>query len=171
MEIKFNVNRDKIINAILYICSKLNGSVNIYNCLKIFYEADKYHLNKYGVVITGDKYIAMEHGTVPSATKDILYEKSDYWHNDNNKLYTISTTNKPDLDVLSKSNLEALDKGIEKYGNLEFAEVEYINQQEEGFKKTEKNKQIKFEDMIDDDNPEKEDIIKELQEMSGMYCL
>ena len=75
MEIKFNVNRDKIINAILYICSKLNGSVNIYNCLKIFYEADKYHLNKYGVVITGDKYIAMEHGTVPSATKDILYEK------------------------------------------------------------------------------------------------
>ena len=64
-----------------------------------------------------------------------------------------------------------MDKGIEKYGNLEFAEVEYINHQEEGFKKTEKNKQIKFEDMIDDDNPEKEDIIKELQEMSGMYCL
>ena len=27
------------------------------------------------------------------------------------------------------------------------------------------------EDMINDDNPEKEDIIKELQEMSGMYCL
>ena len=128
-------------------------------------------MNKYGIVVTGDKYIAMEHGTVPSVTKDILYAKSDYWHNDNDKLYTISTTMEPDLNVLSTSNLEALDKGIMKYGNLEFAEVEYLNHQEEGFKKTEKNKQIKFEDMIDDDNPEKDDIIEELQETSTFYCL
>ena len=39
--------------------------------LKLVYIADRYHLRKYGRLITNDTYFAMNYGPVPSGTKDI----------------------------------------------------------------------------------------------------
>ena len=40
--------------------------------------ADKEHLLDYGRPITGDSYVAMEHGPVPTSTRDILKFDSGY---------------------------------------------------------------------------------------------
>ena len=71
-KISFEINAEKTLEAILYVAQKLGGKVNRYNLMKIFFEADKYHLNKYARPITGDIYIAMQYGTVPSSVKDFV---------------------------------------------------------------------------------------------------
>ena len=40
--------------------------------LKYVYFADRYHLRKYGRLVTGDTYYAMQYGPVASATKEII---------------------------------------------------------------------------------------------------
>lgn len=60
----------------------MNGQVNKYNLMKIIFAADKYHLNKYGRSVTGDYYINMEYGTVPSNIKNIIDgNNKDYYLN------------------------------------------------------------------------------------------
>jgi uncharacterized phage-associated protein len=39
--------------------------------LKLIYFADRYHLRKYGRLVTNDIYYAMNYGPVPSSVKDI----------------------------------------------------------------------------------------------------
>jgi hypothetical protein len=58
MSIQFNMNTQKAIESVLWIIH--NGESNMYNIWKILFSAEKYHLNKYGRPITGDKYVAME---------------------------------------------------------------------------------------------------------------
>ena len=46
--------------------------------LKYVYFADRYHLRKYGRLITGDIYYAMQYGPVASATKEIIeFKRAD----------------------------------------------------------------------------------------------
>jgi len=40
--------------------------------LKYVYFADRYHLRKYGRLVTGDTYYAMRYGPVASATKEVI---------------------------------------------------------------------------------------------------
>lgn len=63
---------DKAINAILFSLSKLGGVTDMHKLCKILYFADQRHLSQYGRSITGDTYIAMQYGPVPSNVDDIL---------------------------------------------------------------------------------------------------
>jgi len=63
---------EKTLNAILYIASKMGGAVDMHKLSKTLYFADSEHLSKYGRSITGDVYIKMKYGPVPSKTDDIL---------------------------------------------------------------------------------------------------
>jgi uncharacterized phage-associated protein len=42
------------------------------NALKLVFLADRYHLRKYGRLITNDEYYAMRYGPVPSFAKDLI---------------------------------------------------------------------------------------------------
>ena len=56
---------------ILYVASKLQETT-FHRIVKLLYFADKLHLERYGRFITGDRYIAMEYGPVPSNVYDML---------------------------------------------------------------------------------------------------
>lgn len=56
-------------------CNKGNR-ISKLQALKLIYLADRYHLRKYGRLITGDQYFAMPMGPVASGVKD-LAEHSD----------------------------------------------------------------------------------------------
>jgi hypothetical protein len=68
-------NYKKILEAILYLINEADRCglyVTEFDIDKSMFLADVKHLNEYGRPITFDNYVAMVHGPVPSATRDIL---------------------------------------------------------------------------------------------------
>lgn len=131
-------NKDATINAVLYIVEKMGGKVDMHKVFKTLYFADMMHLSKYGRSITGDIYIAMEYGPVPSMTDDIFKavrgdsyfsDKADefkkYFHFYNR--FTIKADAKCDLDWLSESDIECLDKSIEKCKDKTFGQLTMLS--------------------------------------------
>ncbi|MGQ4276865.1 type II toxin-antitoxin system antitoxin SocA domain-containing protein [Pseudidiomarina sp. E22-M8] len=63
----------RILEAFAYVAERAPAQKkNMYNVLKVFYLADKLHMERYGRFIFDDKYSAMEKGPVPSAAYDLL---------------------------------------------------------------------------------------------------
>ena len=101
---------------------------------KILYFADRQHLSQYGRSITGDVYIAMQFGPVPSCVDDILKAIrgdsffSDYVSDLKNKIvfenrYIVKALAQPDMDELSESDVECLDYAIGICKNKSFQEL------------------------------------------------
>jgi uncharacterized phage-associated protein len=114
----------KIRAALLYVLSKFPQGVDYIKLFKILYFAQKQHLVTYGRVIVNDTFHADKHGPVPSFSYSALKAKE---RNSCTKdfaafLEGITITNKnvksstlPDMDELSISDIECLDKSFKKY--------------------------------------------------------
>ena len=64
-------NFEKTINSALYIAERIKIK-DFHRVFKILYFADREHLSKYGRPITGDTYIKMSDGPVPTKLYDIF---------------------------------------------------------------------------------------------------
>ncbi len=115
----------------LYVLQKKGGRSDIHSLFKILFFADAVHLSKYGRTITGDEYIAMNYGPVPSCTYDIVKALrgdsffSEFVGNIAQLFYivnknTIEMKIQPDLDYLSESDIECLNDSIVKCNGLSF---------------------------------------------------
>ena len=123
---------EKAINAVLYISRKLKRN-DFHKIFKILYFADRNHISEYGRSITGDTYIAMNDGPVPSNIYDIFKSvRGDGFFKDNNNFSQafnvvnwdlIQPISEPDLKKLSKTDLEFLDNSLIEYGDLSWDEV------------------------------------------------
>jgi uncharacterized phage-associated protein len=123
-------NFDKTINSALYVAEKIRIK-DFHRIFKILYFADREHLSKYGRPITGDTYIKMEAGPVPSNLYNIFksvrgdgipYDHlNEYFSVYDEKL--IKPEKEPDLRFLSKTDVSELDESISKYGELSFNEL------------------------------------------------
>lgn len=165
--IKFEKNAEKAMQCLLWILKKCPG-ISKYNIMKVMFAADCYHLNTYGRPIYGESYVAMKYGAVPSFMKDLLSMRSGmpFVECDKN---AFKATADPDWEQLSESDTEALQKGLEEYGSLSFAEVKKKNHQHRAWKnhkeelKTVRFCPISYEEMID--NPE---VLADLQELGDL---
>ncbi|MBI4187956.1 MAG: SocA family protein [Chloroflexi bacterium] len=117
----------KSTQALNYFAIQQGGQINKMKALKLIFLADRYHLRKYGRLVTNDNYVAMQHGPVPSATKDIA-ESNDYL-DDAIKCYSrefikpvgnlrLKSIKDVDDSILSESDLEALQFAWDKFGDL-----------------------------------------------------
>lgn len=127
--------QDVAIQAILYILQKMGGRCDIHKCHKILYFADNEHLSRWGRSITGDTYIKMDYGAVPSCIYDLFKAvrgdsyfagqvsdiRDNYFHFVNKKDIVSNTL--PDMDYLSVSDVELLDKYINELKDKNFDEV------------------------------------------------
>lgn len=131
MAIWFNMNTQKAIECVLWIIQ--NGESNMYNIWKILFSAEKYHLNKYGRPITGDKYIAMEFGTVPGWLYDATKTKRGEiaFYREDNSLHAERSSM---TEYLSDSDIEALKHGLNEYAGLDFKSVMNKNHEEPAWK-------------------------------------
>ena len=113
----FNFDHKKATQALNYFATTSGGKINKMKALKLVFLVDRYHLRKYGRLVTNDNYLAMKHGPVPSITRDIV-ESNDYL-DDAIKDYfqeyiepvdrwTIASLNQPDTSVFSETDIEAL---------------------------------------------------------------
>jgi hypothetical protein len=148
------MNTQKAIESVLWIIQ--NGESNMYNVWKVLFSAEKYHLNKYGCPITGDRYVAMEFGTVPSWLYDAAKIKRQGigFFKD---AHSLVAERVPMVDYLSQSNLEALNYGLSEYAGLDFKSVKDKNHEELAWKKNyalrggNESAPIPFEDIIEED--------------------
>ena len=166
-EISFVFNGKKSIHVILYIIQQCGGEVGEHNLWRIVFEADKYHLNKYGIPITGDTYRNMSFGPVPSSIynmvkghhmprgskspKEYLQEmemtKLPFKYNKDTHMLSSSVLHDPKRFI--KTNVEALDRGIKSYSSLSVEKLRQENYKERCWLETERRGLIPFELIVE----------------------
>lgn len=127
-------NLTKSIQAVLYVSNRLTRK-DFHKIFKVLYFADRNHLSLYGRTITGDSYVAMDDGPVPSKIYDIfkivrgdgLYSSEkkssfDPYFRVQNWMFLIPKMD-ADTDYLSASDIEELNNSLSLYGNLSWDEV------------------------------------------------
>lgn len=122
--VHFRFDLRKGTQALNFFAMKEGGLINKMKALKLVYFADKYHLRKYGRLITNDNYLAMQYGPVPSTMRDIV-EANDFL-DEKAKEYSnnfvvpiereIESRGAIDEHVFSESDLEALNFAWDKFG-------------------------------------------------------
>lgn len=117
--IMFSFNKDKSIHSVFFILNEIEEGCDIHKVCKILYFADQKHLVKWGRPITGDHYIKMNYGPVPSNIKNIIDFSSDIQRNGN----ILSTVIEYDSDELSVSEINCLKESIEENRKLNFNEL------------------------------------------------
>ena len=130
--IQMTFNRNKALNAVLHVAEKLKRK-DFHKIFKILYFSDREHLVQYGRSITGDRYIAMADGPVPSYLYDIFKSvRGDGYFKDNGEFSTyfvvtdwnlIIPQKKADLNELSATDVQLIDEAIVCYGEMSWDEI------------------------------------------------
>ncbi|MEA1878412.1 MAG: Panacea domain-containing protein [Bacteroidota bacterium] len=169
--IKFKFNKQKSIEAVLYLISKSGkNSYDLYKIVKMIFEADKYHLNYYMRPVTGDHFVSMAKGIVPSKIYDLCKVEDPKAPFFKKSARIIMANRIANCEYLSESDIEALDLAFEKLNPMTFGQICERNHAEnpawgknylEG-----SSKKIAFDQLIDD--PE---IIDELKDISSRIII
>lgn len=132
----FQVDKQKTLNATLYILQHL-GECDYHKVFKILYFADQLHLKSFGSPLTGDSYIAMPYGPVPSFLYDVFKaaEKGNspfieamelsnlFAVKREGKIPMVNAQHPVNLEELSASNLEVLTQALGENYALSFEEL------------------------------------------------
>ncbi len=145
-------DRLKILNALLYLIEQGDGkdiAVTQYTILKTFFFADRSHLNRYGRPITFDNYKAMKDGPVASFIYDVLKNNVNFldafgvvgplWERTPAPeiaprafRYHMCRA-KPDLDILSESEVEALSDAFATSTSLSFKQIKRLTHEDPAY--------------------------------------
>jgi uncharacterized phage-associated protein len=171
MPLEFKPHFDKIIELMLYL-AHLRGGFDKYQVVKLFYLADREHINTYGRPITFDKYVALPFGPVASNAMDLMEgDRFTFKLANINKLpfdiemkdvglkkvEVLSFPNLPvDIDVFSRSDIRVFDDIVERFGNKTFDELFNITHDHDAYKLawrrrgTSRSSPMRYEEMIED---------------------
>lgn len=167
--ISFQLDLDRTREAILYIASHYKVGLEKYMICKLLFLADKYHLVRYGRTITGDRYVAMQHGPAPSSALDSLNAVLA-GEDRTSELATALEVNPrfqyprfvavaaPDLESLSESDIEALDEVLAQFGSKSFPELRAMTHEMAAYQNAWDNRGNKnsapmaFEDFFEEDS-------------------
>lgn len=170
----FELDVKKAIQTILYVATGLpNQPANLYKLLKVIYFADKEHLHRYGRFIFGDRYVAMNHGPVPSGAYDIVkYVRGDMaWGPECPEAkdafgadrYSVAPYIDADRNLFSDSDIECLDEAIKKYGHLSFPELKRISHRDQAYMDADENDYMTIES-IAETAPDKDALLEYLRD-------
>ncbi len=151
-------DRDKALEVILYIAKNLDGAT-LHSISKMLYLSDKVHLQEYGRLICGDRYIAMEYGPVPSAIYDMMKvaagrESIDVdW--DEIILDAMQVVRGRDvipkrecnMDMLSESEIECIQGALAEYGHKSFGQLTDITH-DSAWEATDENQPISLDSIV-----------------------
>jgi uncharacterized phage-associated protein len=170
MSIRFKTNAQKALEVIVWFASREPG-VGFHRILKLLFFADKYHLNRYGRPIVGDQYNALPYGPVAQTTYDILkrdplalslvddldlpFEVKAGHH--------VHALREPNLRKLSESDVEALSHAWDKYGRFSFDLLTRVSHDDPAYRLA-AGQTMAYEDFIEADAPERDQIIQDLRD-------
>jgi uncharacterized phage-associated protein len=131
----------KVVEGVDFLAQRWPG-ITQYYIGKVFYFADKEHCLDWGRTISGDRYVAMEHGPVPSRIYEILKlgsgdddEILDYLSErisislDGNRIHVYSRGGNS-FPSLSNTDTEYLERALEFCRKLTFAELRALSHRE-----------------------------------------
>ena len=179
MAIHYSFNENKTINAVLYIADKLKRR-DFHKIFKILYFADREYLSQYGVTITGDTYIAMDAGPVPTKTYDIfkIVRGDSYMTDTKNfgKYFTVfnwmfvQPLKKPDMDEISPAEKIVIDSVIAKHGEMSYDEIKEKSH-DVAWRSTARDYPISFENMAMEVGLDEDDIsyLEESSKLQKMF--
>jgi len=140
-DLQFRFNPRKAIEAILWVATRRPEGVDYYKILKTLLDADVYHLNTYGRILTGDQYVAMAHGPVPDYAYQIIKGELLAVHDLGEIPFSVGDKSMvcpkrpPEMDQLSESDVEALEHGWMRCKDLSFNELHALYADHPAYKK------------------------------------
>ncbi len=139
--VRFSLNKEKCIEAIDFVATQWPGITQYFIC-KTFYFADKQHFVDWGRPISGDFYVAMAHGPVPSRIYELLKpdsgEEDDWIEQFDKLLFTkqvgrlthVFSREKCERKLLSRTDEECLFAWVDHFKKLppqdRFSEIERL---------------------------------------------
>ncbi len=121
-EIRFKFNEKKTTQAVALFLEKNGGKMNYMKLIKLLYLADRGALTHWERPITGDAYVSMPRGPVLSTVLDIINNENypnirPYWFKyiSTPKDHEINLEEMPELDALSKREIELIDELYEEF--------------------------------------------------------
>lgn len=127
-------DRKKLTELVLYILCK-TGGVDFYHAFKILYFAEMKHLAKWGSGIVPDEFCALKYGPVPTNLYDAVKELGHPRMKLSKELAEVVVFAGEDapnvllpkrganINFISKSEIDALDKSIEENESLTFGQL------------------------------------------------
>lgn len=121
MPIRFQFDLEKAVLAMAFVVHRL-GSVQKVRLMKLLYIADRDHFLRYGWSITGDHFVAMKWGPVPSdclhALDGELSTEAEEEVCKHIQLvnFEVFLKSMPDFSRLSETETEVLDAVVEEHG-------------------------------------------------------
>ena len=182
MGLKFAFNSAKALEALAYVANAKPGLSPLY-VAKIFFYAEKWHLNRYGRPIIADTYIAMQRGPVPSTIKNYIDRKWNWVGKPDgfdeavqfddtanySKLYPGKRA--PRLEFLSGSDIECLDEAIAFCSDKSFDELSVLTHEERAWLAAEEDRPMQYELFIDEDNEHKESVLQSARDFASRGIL
>ncbi|MCP5431658.1 MAG: SocA family protein [Alphaproteobacteria bacterium] len=129
--LNFKPKVDKILELLVYLAHK-RPNADQYQAVKLFYLADREHLNRFGRPITFDLYYALDYGPVASTALDLIKGRRPALRKAKIEQLPIKIEKRAHIlilaepkrsvnyDLFSKSDIEVFDKTIDRYGNCNF---------------------------------------------------
>lgn len=165
----FKFDQEKALASLLYVTTKLgelqNNAPSFHKVFKILYFADQKSLVGYGRPISGDYYVAMRHGPVPSTMYDMLksargdanFIKNDFLleHVEVFSNHYIKAKSSPDMDALSETDLECLNDSIKENYKKDFNELQ-DKSHGVAWEKSDENDKMRLEDIAEEGGADRE---------------
>src|SRR5713101_5242959 len=127
---------ERALELVLYVANQLRYPT-LHSVSKVVYFADREHLSRYGSLLSGDNYVAMRHGPVPSAIYNLLKAAAGRqepaiplgWFELVAGVLAVEGEHRirplrdPNLDMISPSQRACLDTSIKANGRLSFSRL------------------------------------------------
>ncbi|MCL2715464.1 MAG: Panacea domain-containing protein [Alphaproteobacteria bacterium] len=173
--VSFNFNETKTVEVLAYVAERWNG-ITPFFLSKVLFFADRDHLRTYGRPVTGDTYIAMPAGPVPSRVYDIVKDNLDLFGDpkaiveairiDHNERFArVYSQRPPNLKMLSETDTAALDESMRFCRSRTVSDLSAITHQEAAWAKAPINGAMDVELLVP------EDMREEIREVAAYTLL
>jgi uncharacterized phage-associated protein len=122
VNMRFVFDERKTAQAAAFFAKEAGGKINYMKLIKLLYLADRQALIETGAPLTGDKWVAMDHGPVLSQVLDLInYGGSEIGWNEFIEppvTYQVSLKKDPEMDELSELEVEILRSVNSRFGAM-----------------------------------------------------
>jgi Protein of unknown function (DUF4065) len=179
---KFAFSEAKAVEALAFIANESPGLSPFY-VSKTFFFAEKWHINRFGRPIIADTYIAMINGPVPSTVKNYLDEDWKWAMEPEGFREAVAIrfqgglrrlmpgTRKPNLGVLSETDMACLREAIAFCGSKTMRELSDLTHFDKSWQNAGTNGPMDYADFVDDNNPHRDAVMARLEESAACGVL
>jgi len=177
--IRFAFNPEKALEVLVWIAGKW-PDISFYYMVKVLYYADKEYLNRFGRPILGDRYIAMEHGPVPSVVYDMLGRDSFLEPDLIAKVEaslesalgrppTVRAKRDADTRLLSRTDIECLQNAVSQISGMPISQLRTLTHQEAAYAAATLNGEMDYALMLE--GPDRDRRLADIRETAGAVAI